>query len=86
MYEIQDMTGFQKGDQWRIKKNGVQVYDGGFKSTVRYAVTVLDFDLADFERSIQSIIYNGHNTLEFNSKRRLVATCYNAIQTTRKTG
>ena len=76
VYEIQDLTGFTKGDSWELRKSGLIAFRGGFKSTVRYAVHELGFDVNDFERAVTAIIYNGHNTLHFNRNKQLVSTSY----------
>ena len=76
MYEVQDFCGFRQGDQWAVRKNGQVVFTGGFRATVRHCVLELGFDIQDFDRSIQSLIYNGHNVLHFDRHKKLTATSY----------
>lgn len=84
MYLIQDMN--PGGDQWRMTKNNTVVFTGGFKSILRYAVGEQGFDIRDFEAAVSALIYNNHNTLEFNSNKRLISTSHQPIAKLRKTG
>ena len=86
MYEIQDVEGNLKGVNWEMRKNHVMVYRGTFRSVVRFAVRDIGFDVKDFDRAIQGMVYNGHNTLHFDFYKRLTATSYQPINKQKKTG
>jgi len=85
MFEIQDLSGLAKIDSWEVRQNNKVTFRGSFKDVLRYTVHELGFDLRDFERSIQAIAYNGHNTLHFTNKR-LNSTSYQPVPKMRKAG
>ena len=76
MYQVQCLEGSIKSRDWKIIKNNYEICDGDFKTVVRFAVRDLGFDVNDFERAVQALIYNSHNTLTFDRNRRLVSTSY----------
>lgn len=86
MYQVIDFTGFNKGDHWELRKNDQTMFCGKFRDVVRYAVNELGFDLKDFDTAVQPIVYNRHNTLEFDRYKRLVSTCYQQVGKSSKTG
>jgi hypothetical protein len=86
MFQVIDFTGFNKGDHWELRKNNQTLMSGKFKDIVRYAVAELGFDINDFDTAIQSVIYNSHNTLEFDRHKRLVSTCYIQVGKPKKIG
>ena len=86
VYEIQDVEGNLKGENWEMRKNHLIVHRGSFRTLVRFAVRDLGFDLHDFERAVQGMTYNGHNTLTFDSSKRLVSTSYQSTNKQKKTG
>lgn len=84
MYLIQDLN--PSGDHWRVCKNNVIVFTGGFKSVLRYAVGELGFNIADFEKAVHALTKLDHNTLEFDSAKCLRSTSYQSISKARKAG
>ena len=85
MYEIQDLMGLQKGDQWEMRKDEKVVFRGGFKDVLRYAVHEHGFNLLDFERAVPSLL-RGHNTLTFSAAKRLMHTSYVEPKKQKKVG
>jgi hypothetical protein len=85
VYKVQDVAGKfgASGDQWQICKNDAVVAMGSFKEVLRICVYDLGFSPDGFERAVLDIVNNGHNTLEFNSKGKLIVTNYSAIISSR---
>jgi len=75
VFELVDTTGNPaRGDLWQVRKNGVVIFEGKFKSVVMYGANGIGLNLADIERAIQSLCYNSHDILTFDHKGNLIHT------------
>lgn len=75
VYELVDLTGNPgKGDIWQIRKGGISIFEGKFRSVVLYAANSLGINLSDVEKAIQSVVYNAHDVLTFDRNGNLMHT------------